>query len=242
MVDLLALLDTAIDEFERETSSRCSRSYGKVQSRPGTSNQLQRMALPAVPVSTAQKQRSYDSITDPATASSKNRQENRAGEYHSNRPGTTGTPGTDESLCAFPFTNKAEENGDEREHGMREADAIGRPAPLLSAQTAAVGTDIKDDPDGTIRPLLLRDGRRMWRFHANDTSSDSPDGKLVAEARRHQVVLVVDGAVLHVVEPWLSTLPEDILRALYEQAGAVIAALRDDHHLRYPETGSEGSQ
>jgi hypothetical protein len=36
--------------------------------------------------------------------------------------------------------------------------------------------------------------------------------------------------------------PDGLLRALRERAGAVIAALRHDHRSRYSETGSEGSQ
>lgn len=83
-------------------------------------------------------------------------------------------------------------------------------------QTAAVGA-----------PVLLRDGRRLYRFRvAEESTRQSGDAAdLVDDARYRGAVLVVDGHELIVVERWLSALPEETLRALKNNAGSVIAVL-----------------
>ena len=198
-----------------------------MEGRLGTDNLLIKKPVPAVPVVPVQNPAICRSITDPADAEGENGQDGRARESHSRRPGTTGTTGTDEDFCAFPVPTVAKENGNEWEHGLRE-----------TARTNPVGPDHGDwhrlrklCRGGTVGPLLLRDGRRMWRFDACEIASARTDIALVSEARWHRAVLVADGYTLVVVERWLSTLPDDLLRALREEAGAVISALRHDHRL-----------
>ena len=85
--------------------------------------------------------------------------------------------------------------------------------------------------------VLLRDGRRFYKFHASEIPSAVPRHvtNLVEAARFHRVVLVADGHDLVVVEPWLSDVEFETIAALKSQAGAVIAALRGEV------TGTEGS-
>ena len=83
-------------------------------------------------------------------------------------------------------------------------------------------------------PLMLRDGRVMWRFRARETPpSAAPDtAALLDRVRRAGVVLVADGAELHVVERWKGQLHPNMLRALGDNAAAAIAVLRGEHRDR----------
>ena len=85
------------------------------------------------------------------------------------------------------------------------------------------------------RPLLLRDGRRLYRFGADAIPSEAPNHAvvMVEEARCGSAVLVADGLQLIVVERAIPPLPVNVLRGLRIQAGAIIAALRHESRLRY---------
>jgi hypothetical protein len=90
-------------------------------------------------------------------------------------------------------------------------------------------------PDVIGEPTLLRDGRRLYRFRASEgsmvQSGDAAD--LVDEARWCGAVLVADGhELLIVVLSWRSTLPEETLRALKDNAGSVIAVLLGESRQR----------
>src|SRR5690349_8308432 len=55
-------------------------------------------------------------------------------------------------------------------------------------------------------PLLLSDGRRLWRFPADSIPAGTDDDcrDLAGTARAHGAVLVADGRDLILVERWLS--------------------------------------
>jgi hypothetical protein len=91
----------------------------------------------------------------------------------------------------------------------------------IVGQEAAIPS-VPEIPD---EPVLLRDGRRLWRFsQAHDSTSDRA-AALIAEAHWCGAVLVADGRELIVVERWLSNLPVEILCELSRCASGVIAAL-----------------
>jgi hypothetical protein len=83
-------------------------------------------------------------------------------------------------------------------------------------------------------PLILRDGRVMHRFRAGEIpASPSPETEaLLDRVRRIGVVLVGDGMELHVVERRKGQMHPSMLRALRDNAGDVIAALRGEHRER----------
>jgi hypothetical protein len=83
-------------------------------------------------------------------------------------------------------------------------------------------------------PLLLRSGRRLYRFRVDRIPDTVPDQikALMDEARWRRVVLVADGHDLIVVEPWLSTLAIETLQELEEKAAGLIAALRGQSRAR----------
>jgi hypothetical protein len=83
-------------------------------------------------------------------------------------------------------------------------------------------------------PLLLRDGRRLWRFHAESIPEilNDDDIRPAVEARWCGCVLVADGLDLIVTEPWLSDLPEETPTGLAANAGTIIAVLRGESRVR----------
>jgi hypothetical protein len=97
------------------------------------------------------------------------------------------------------------------------------------ARPNLVGQKVWTEP-----PLLLANGRRLHRFHADAVLSSVPSDTavLLAEARWHGAVLVADGAELIVVERWRSTLPSETLATIKSCAGAMIAALRGESRRR----------
>ncbi len=95
-------------------------------------------------------------------------------------------------------------------------------------------------PEIPEEPLLLRDGRRLWRFRAREIPS-TPRGQtatLINHAHRCGTVLVADGRELVVVERWLSNLPPDILCELRLCADGVIAELLNRARARWQEATS----
>lgn len=86
-----------------------------------------------------------------------------------------------------------------------------------------------NDQTTTKLPALLGDGRRVWRFRAEVRIPRGPSPHLlplIEYAREFGAVLVADGAVLIVVEPWLSNLPPETLHNLRAEAAGIIACLR----------------
>jgi hypothetical protein len=83
-------------------------------------------------------------------------------------------------------------------------------------------------------PMLLRNGRRLYRFRAVPASPSTPEqvANLIDQARYHGVTLVADGCELIVVERSLSALPEETLRALKSNAGSIIASLLGESRQR----------
>ena len=83
-------------------------------------------------------------------------------------------------------------------------------------------------------PLLMRDGRRLWRWHADAIPSSASDAvrALADEARAFGCVLVGDGCDLLLVEPWQSELPDDVRDDLAANAGTIIALLRGESRVR----------
>ena len=83
-------------------------------------------------------------------------------------------------------------------------------------------------------PLLMRDGRRLWRWHAASIPSIvSVSARALAdEARAFGCVLVGDGCDLLLVEPWQSELPDDVRDDLAANAGTIIALLRGESRVR----------
>lgn len=83
------------------------------------------------------------------------------------------------------------------------------------------------------RPLVLRDGRRMWRLpasHPIPSRSVPPVADLARRLRSLGVVLFADGQTLRVVAP--DQLPDADLAALTEHAADVIANLRGESEAR----------
>jgi len=85
-----------------------------------------------------------------------------------------------------------------------------------------------------LEPLLMRDGRRLWRFPAEripDVLNDD-DIRPAVEARWCGCTLVADGLDLIVVEPWMSELSQEVRDGLAANAGTIIALLRGESRVR----------
>ena len=85
-----------------------------------------------------------------------------------------------------------------------------------------------------LEPLLMRDGRRLWRFHAESIPEvlNDADIRPAVEARWCGCTLVADGLDLIVVEPWMSELPDQVRDDLAAKAGTIIALLRGESRVR----------
>jgi|HubBroStandDraft_6_1064221.scaffolds.fasta_scaffold212818_2 hypothetical protein len=96
------------------------------------------------------------------------------------------------------------------------------------APLAAPAVKTEHDRAAIDEPVLMPDGRSLWRFGANDMPlSATPQAmELIDEARRCGAVLVADGPELIVVERWRSRLPSETRDALRHRAAEVIGAMR----------------
>jgi hypothetical protein len=92
-------------------------------------------------------------------------------------------------------------------------------------------------PEIPEEPLLLRDGRRLWRFRAGEDTEREQAAELIQQAHRHGAVLVADGRELVIVERWLSNLPREALVELRRCAAAVITELLSRARVRWRESG-----
>jgi|HubBroStandDraft_4_1064222.scaffolds.fasta_scaffold75996_3 hypothetical protein len=94
---------------------------------------------------------------------------------------------------------------------------------------------IPEIPD---EPVLLRDGRRLWRFSQAQDCTPDRAAALIDQAYWCGAVLVADGCELIVVERWLSNLPIETLCELRRCASEVISVLqqrsRAPRHLNTP--------
>jgi hypothetical protein len=113
------------------------------------------------------------------------------------------------------------------------------PEPALAGashaeRSAELATLQIGDTDPVQQPLLLRDGRRLWRFRAEIIPEilNDDDIRPAVEARWCGCVLVADGLDLIVVEPWLSGLLEETRAELAANAGTIIAVLRGESRVR----------
>jgi hypothetical protein len=108
-----------------------------------------------------------------------------------------------------------------------EVDTKTQRAAIIEQEGAIPRVGIPEIPH---EPVLLQDGRRIWRFsEAQDCTADQA-AVLIDQAHWCGAVLVADGRELIVVERWLSSLPLETLCELSRCANAVIAALHQ--HLR----------
>jgi hypothetical protein len=83
-------------------------------------------------------------------------------------------------------------------------------------------------------PVLLRDGRRLWRFPSAEDCAPDKAAALMDEAHFCGAVLIADGRELIVVERWLSCLPVESLCELRRFARGVIALMRQRSHPKDP--------
>jgi hypothetical protein len=107
---------------------------------------------------------------------------------------------------------------------------------VRESEVAVPRIGVPELPD---EPILLRDGRRLWRFRA-DAIPEHASGttvELVEQAQRHGLVLVADGLELNVVKPWLGFLSYEMLEDLQQYPGEVISVLR--RQSRIPCAGRE---
>jgi hypothetical protein len=111
---------------------------------------------------------------------------------------------------------------DERVAGLSTEPRQHKPEGLL---LPTPGRPAGGESDAVGEPVMLRDGRRLYRFRAVETASSGDAGNLLDRVRWRGVVLVADGRELIVVERWLSTLSPDTLRELSDNAGAIISTL-----------------
>ena len=89
---------------------------------------------------------------------------------------------------------------------------------------------VSEIPD---EPVLLRDGRRLWRFPQAQGGTTDQAAALIDRAHWCGAVLVADGDELIVVERWLSSLPVETLCELRRCASGVIAALHQQSRVRH---------
>jgi hypothetical protein len=112
-------------------------------------------------------------------------------------------------------------------------EAEGEPPPDLITALREHKAEVIETLRWLRRPLVMRDGRRLYRFRADAIPDDVPDctKPLIEAARRSHAVLVADGSELIVVERPRPGLPVEVLRSLRMDAGAIIAALRQECRL-----------
>ena len=113
----------------------------------------------------------------------------------------------------------------------------------VSAKVAQLATPIQRPPRETVstctsflppEPLLMRDGRTLWRFRAQSIPEilNDEDIRPAVEARWCGCTLVADGMDLITVAPWGSALSDHIRNGLATNAGTIIAVLRGESRVR----------
>jgi len=109
--------------------------------------------------------------------------------------------------------------------------AVAGEAPQRGPDNSPAPANCNEDQ---LDPLLMRDGRRMWRFRASSIPEilNDDDIRPAVEARWCGCTLVADGLDLIVVEPWLSELSKEVRDGLAANAGTIIALLRGESRVR----------
>ena len=108
MLDILAVLDAAIDELQPAASSRTSRSGTRPGSAPGTTKCLKNNAVPVVPVLPATKQRMRGTIEKTNRAGIAEKIESGSRESLLFSTGSTGSTGSFEDSCGVPRSRDGE--------------------------------------------------------------------------------------------------------------------------------------
>lgn len=80
-------------------------------------------------------------------------------------------------------------------------------------------------PEFFDEPILLRDGRRLWRFPPAAECAPNQAAALIDHAHYCGAVLIADGRELIVVERWLSCLPAESLCELRRCSTGVVSVL-----------------
>jgi hypothetical protein len=110
-----------------------------------------------------------------------------------------------------------------------------RESASVTEPTAPTATDIPENRGkAPVQPVLMCDGRRLWRFRAESIPKVLDDNNIrpAVEARWCGCTLVADGLDLMVAEPWMSELPEEVRDGLAANAGTIIALLRGESRVR----------
>src|SRR5260221_10284238 len=131
----------------------------------------------------------------------------------------------------IPASVGGESQGVEIPHPVARGSEVSQ---LGTSRQGVCGSGVSAQVAPKLQPLLMRDGRRLWRFRAESIPDilDDNDIQPAVEARWCRRVLVADGHDLIVVEPWLSDLPDDTRTALRQNAGTIIALLRGESRVR----------
>jgi hypothetical protein len=114
--------------------------------------------------------------------------------------------------------------------GAGATSALADRRPTIGGNSIPQCIGLIDFPD---EPVLLRDGRRSWRFGQGQHCATDRAVDLIDRAYWYGTVLVADGSELIVVESWLSNLPVETLRDLRRYSVGVIAALRQQSAIRF---------
>ena len=140
----------------------------------------------------------------------------------------------------FAALSRGAEGVDNGDNGPKNTPATPKTGSSVTVVTVVTvvtggngGRELKRSPEPA--PVRLRDGRRLHRFRAGHIPPAAPARACNLRDRTHAygVVLIADGVELIVVEPWLSSLPPDVLQQLKDAAGEVIAALRGEADARF---------
>jgi hypothetical protein len=214
MADLLALLDQAIDGL----TSRGPPDLDDIGTSSVTANPSENKGLtvvPAVPAADRGVSGENGCVGQPAAG---DRQQIAHQDPYSKTTGSTGSTGS----CGRPGGSAGTRNTNSGGNGGNGHVEIGE-----------CGGDALAWRCFERRPLLLRDGRWMHAVAARDIppSATAQVLNLVERARSRGAVLVADGHELKIFEPGVK-LPDAILGALRDEAGAVIAILRGESRAR----------
>lgn len=104
MLDILAVLDAAIDDLAPAASPRSTRGQTGTGCRAGTSKPLKLKGVPVVPVVPVAKETFCEPTGQMRDASRVEKIESRPDAYIYFSTGNTGTTGTPEELCGFHRT------------------------------------------------------------------------------------------------------------------------------------------
>jgi hypothetical protein len=206
MSDLLALLDQVIDGL----TSRAFRDRAGTGMSAGTSKSLDKKTFPAVPVP---DRGAFAATSRSKTTDCGGQQGSREAPY-SNTSGITGSAGSPEHSGGFASFH------DTGFHGY-------------GGNCRDEGGSASSSRSGGPRPLPLPDGRQMHAVAVSEVPQSVSEhiAGLVERARNHGGVVVADGCELKIVEPQ-DRLPKEIMEALRDEAGVVIAVLRGESRAR----------